>query len=194
MGDAVIAEFQSVVEAVRRAVEIQEAVAGENAGLEPARRMHFRIGVNLGDAMVDGEDLYGDGVNVAARLQEMAEPGGIVVSGAVHDFAHKQLAVGFDFIGEQKVKNIAEPIRSYTVRIVRRNAAEEAAPPEKTRLSDEDLFSKSGRRADGILAWVQAQPQKVRRSATMIVMFFLINLLFSGIATPGSSFRRFPSC
>ncbi|WP_211907355.1 adenylate/guanylate cyclase domain-containing protein [Pikeienuella piscinae] len=191
-GDAVIAEFQSVVEAVRCAVEIQDAVALENAGLESPRRMQFRIGVNLGDVMIDGDDLYGDGVNVAARLQEMAEPGGVVVSGAVHDFAHKQLVVGFDFIGEQTVKNIAEPVRSYTVRMAGRNADEPDAPSEKIRLSDEDLFSKTGRRADRILAWVLAQPKKVRRSAAMIAVFFCINLLFTGIANPWFIFPSLP--
>ena len=83
-GDAIIAEFVSVVEAVRCAVEVQEAIESENASMARNRRLPFRIGVNLGDVMIDGEDIYGDGVNVASRLQEMADPGGIVVSGAVH--------------------------------------------------------------------------------------------------------------
>ena len=101
-GDAVIAEFSSVVEAVRCAIDIQEAVATENTLSPPA--LEFRIGVNLGDVMLDGQDIYGDGVNVAARLQELSEPGGVIVSGAVHDLTHKQIAIGFDFMGEQKVR------------------------------------------------------------------------------------------
>lgn len=190
-GDAVIAEFASVVEAVRCAVEIQEAIEGENAGLDRGQRMQFRIGVNLGDVMVDGDDLYGDGVNVAARLEEMAAPGGIVVSGAVHDFTHKQLAIGFDFLGEQKVKNIVDPVKSYTVRMERRNRPPED-PPEPISIRDEDAFSKAGRRADRLRAWVMDQPKRVQRAAAMILFFFVINAVFTGIATPWFIFPSFP--
>src|SRR5713101_6403982 len=84
-GDSVLAEFVSVVNAVQCAVEIQTTLKAKNAPLPPERRMEFRIGVNLGDVMVDGEQIYGDGVNVAARLESLAEPGGICISGKVHD-------------------------------------------------------------------------------------------------------------
>ena len=84
-GDSVLAEFASVVEAVNCAVEIQTGLKTENANLSPERRMEFRIGVNLGDVMVEGSDLYGDGINIAARLEALAEPGGILVSGTAHD-------------------------------------------------------------------------------------------------------------
>src|ERR1041384_4484306 len=84
-GDAVIAEFASVVEAVQCAVEIQHEVSGQQAEQPDAQRMRFRIGINLGDVMVEGADIYGDGVNIAARLQELAEPGGIVVAGSVYE-------------------------------------------------------------------------------------------------------------
>lgn len=190
-GDAIIAEFASVVEAVRCAVEVQEAIESENASLAKNRRLPFRIGVNLGDVMIDGEDIYGDGVNVASRLQEMADPGGIVVSGAVHDFAHKQLAVGFEFMGEQKVKSIDEPVKSYSVNMVRRNAPAEVER-EPISIKDEDAFSKYGQRADGWLNWIRAQPKGVQRAAFMIAMFFTINLLFSGIATPWFIFPSAP--
>lgn len=190
-GDAIIAEFASVVEAVRCAVEVQEAIESENASLAKHRRLPFRIGVNLGDVMIDGEDIYGDGVNVASRLQEMAEPGGIVVSGAVHDFAHKQLAVGFEFMGEQKVKSIVEPVKSYSVNMTRRNAPPEE-PPEPIRFREEDAFSKVGKRADRWHNWLLAQPKGVQRAAFMIVFFFAINLLFSGIATPWFIFPSIP--
>lgn len=195
-GDAVIAEFGSVVEAVRCAVEIQEAIESANASLPAAKQMAFRIGVNLGDVMVDGEDLYGDGVNVAARLQELATPGGVVVSGAVYDFAHKQLALGFDFLGEQDMKHLPEPVPSYSVRIDRRNTptplAEAPAGEGKIRLSDEDMFSKTGRRADDLRAWLLAQPKGVRRAAGIILFFFALNVLFSGIATPWFIFPSIP--
>ena len=190
-GDAIIAEFASVVEAVRCAVEVQEAIESENASMAKNRRLPFRIGVNLGDVMIDGDDIYGDGVNVASRLQEMAEPGGIVVSGAVHDFAHKQLAVGFNFMGEQKVKSIEEPVKSYSVNMVRRNAPPEIEK-EPISIKDEDAFSKVGQRADGWLNWIRAQPKGVQRAAFMVAFFFAINLLFSGIATPWFIFPSAP--
>src|SRR3984893_1015271 len=84
-GDSVLAEFTSVVNAIQCAVEIQAALKAENASVAPERRMEFRIGINLGDVMIDGEQIYGDGVNVAARLESLAEPGGICISTSVHD-------------------------------------------------------------------------------------------------------------
>lgn len=197
-GDAVIAEFASVVEAVRCAVEIQEAMASENDTLPPERRLLFRIGVNLGDVMIDGDDIYGDGVNLAARLQEVAEPGGIVVSAAVHEFAHRQLAVAFDDLGEKRLKNMEAPVACHAVRVGRRN--EPAPEPEPApaglsgpiRISDADAFTKTGGRLDALRSWVRAQPRRVRVSAAMIVFFFLINLLFSGIATPWFIFPSLP--
>ena len=114
-GDSVLAEFASVVNAVQCAVEIQAMLKGENAGLSADRRMEFRIGVNLGDVMVDGEQIYGDGVNVAARLESLAEPGGICVSGKVHEEIRSKLALGYEDLGAQTVKNIAEPVRAFRV-------------------------------------------------------------------------------
>jgi len=113
-GDAVIAEFPSVVEAVQCAVEIQQEISNQDSGPPHARRMQFRIGINLGDVMVDGSDIYGDGVNVAARLQELAEPGGVVISSSVYDQVHNKLSVGFDCLGQRQMKNIA-PVVSYRV-------------------------------------------------------------------------------
>ena len=95
-GDMVIAEFASVVEAVQCAVETQQELSGHDRDLPEARRMRFRIGINLGDVMVEGADIYGDGVNIAARLQERAEPGGILISGPVYDQVHSKLSVGFE--------------------------------------------------------------------------------------------------
>jgi adenylate cyclase len=110
-GDSVLAEFASVVNAVQCAVEIQTTLKGENANLPPERRMEFRIGVNLGDVMVDGEQIYGDGVNVAARLESLAEPGSICLSGTVHEQVRDKLALRYEDAGEQEVKNIARPVR-----------------------------------------------------------------------------------
>src|SRR5712671_2334591 len=114
-GDSVLAEFASVVNAAQCAVEIQTALKAENANLPPERRMEFRIGVNLGDVMVDGEQIYGDGVNVAARLESIAEPGGICISGTVREHLGNKLALGYEDLGPQSVKNIAEPVRVFRV-------------------------------------------------------------------------------
>jgi adenylate cyclase len=113
-GDAVIAEFASVVEAVQCAVEIQQEIAGQNSEPRQAHQMRFRIGINLGDVMVDGSDIFGDGVNIAARLQELAEPGGVVISASVYDQVHNKLSLGFDCLGQRQMKNVA-PVTSYRV-------------------------------------------------------------------------------
>jgi len=112
-GDSVLAEFASPVEAVRCAVEIQEGVHTRNETLPEADRLHFRIGVNLGDVMIDGSDILGDGVNVAARLEGIADPGGICISSSVYDQIAGKLSLGFVDLGEKSLKNIARPIRVY---------------------------------------------------------------------------------
>lgn len=116
-GDGVFAEFPSVVEAVRAAIDVQNELAGYNAAMDIDKRMLFRIGLNLGDVIADGSDLYGDGVNIAARLQSRAAPGGIVISNTVYDQVRNKLAVGFDFLGQLEVKNIEGGVPSYAVRV-----------------------------------------------------------------------------
>ena len=115
MGDAVLAEFASAVEAVRCATEVQAALRTRNEQLPPARQVKFRLGINLGDVMVDGDDLLGDGVNVAARLQAAAEPGGICISGSVYDQIRNKLSLSFKSLGEQSFKNIPQPVRTFTI-------------------------------------------------------------------------------
>ena len=114
-GDAIIAEFPSVVEAVQCAVETQQEISGYNGGLPEPQRMRFRIGIHLGDVMVEGDDVYGDGVNIAARLQELADPGGILISGPVYDQVHNKLSIGFDCLGQQHLKNVVNPVTGYRV-------------------------------------------------------------------------------
>src|SRR5713226_8623242 len=114
-GDSVLAEFASVVNAVQCAVEIQVTLKSENATIPPDRRMEFRIGVNLGDVMVDGAQIYGDGVNVAARLESLAHPGGICISDTVHAQIRNKLPLSYEDLGEQRVKNIAQPVRVFRV-------------------------------------------------------------------------------
>jgi TolB-like protein len=113
MGDGLLAEFPSVVEAVRCAVDIQQCMAGREAGLPDERRIRLRIGVNLGDIIVEGSDIYGDGVNIAARLEGLAEPGGVCISGKVYEEVRNKLPTAFEDLGEQAVKNIREPVRVY---------------------------------------------------------------------------------
>jgi len=114
-GDGVLAEFASVVDAVRCAGEIQRAMADRDLDLAEERRLRFRIGVNLGDVIVDGDDIYGDGVNIAARLEGLAASGGICVSGTVRDHIGDRLPYAFEDMGEQSVKNIARPVRVYAL-------------------------------------------------------------------------------
>jgi len=114
-GDNLLAEFARVVDAVRCAVEIQHALQVKNDELPEHRQMRFRIGINLGDVIVEGERLYGDGVNIAARLESLAEPGGICISSTVHDHVENKLLLTYENLGEQAVKNIAKPVRTYRV-------------------------------------------------------------------------------
>jgi adenylate cyclase len=123
-GDGMLVEFQSVVDAVICAAEIQRRMMRRNADVPPARLMQFRIGINLGDVIVDGDDIFGDGVNIAARLETLAEPGGICVSGAVCDQVGGRLEdIVFEDLGDQQVKNITRPIRVFRVRL-EQNAGE----------------------------------------------------------------------
>src|ERR1700726_3845255 len=115
-GDGLLAEFPSVVDAVRCAVEVQRGMADRNAETPEERRIAFRIGINLGDVIAEEHDIFGDGVNVTARLEALAEPGGICVSRVVRDQVRDKLDFAFQDIGEQQVKNIARPVRVYRVR------------------------------------------------------------------------------
>ena len=115
-GDSVLAEFPSAVDAVQCAVAVQEKLAEASAGEPEDRRLQFRIGIHVGDVVVRGGDLLGDGVNVAARLEGLAEPGGIAISGAAHGYVRKALPLAYTDLGEQQVKNIDEPVRAYAVK------------------------------------------------------------------------------
>src|SRR5215813_5931109 len=126
MGDGVLIEFSSVVNAVECAVELQKAMRLQNVGTPAERHILLRIGINLGDVIVEGSDLYGDGVNLAARLETLAEPGGICVSGKVHDEVANKLKFAFVYLGEQSLKNMVDPVRVY-----RMSAAVGKARPRK---------------------------------------------------------------
>ncbi len=115
MGDGLLVEFRSVVDALRCAVEVQRGIAERNAGIQTDGRLDFRFGINLGDVIVEGDDIHGDGVNIADRLQALAAPGGIVISGTAYDQLKTKVAVGYADLGEQRLKNIADPVRMYRV-------------------------------------------------------------------------------
>jgi adenylate cyclase len=144
MGDGVLMEFPSVVDAVAFAVEVQGALGAREAGLPEVRRIAYRIGINIGDIIVEGEDIYGDGVNVAARLEAIAEPGGVCIARNVFNHIKDKLDLTFESLGERKVKNIAEPVSVY--RIVFDEKATALATPVKRSAAE------IGRRARPLVA------------------------------------------
>src|SRR5207253_6408856 len=134
-GDGMLVEFPSVVNAVACAAEMQRGICKRNAGVPKDHRIEFRIGVNVGDVIVQGEDIFGDGVNVAARLESIATPGGITIYGPVRDHLGNRLDLAFEDMGEQTLKNIARPVRVYRVLVdgaaAQSGNQEEASQPEQ---------------------------------------------------------------
>src|SRR5579871_4709466 len=128
-GDGVLLEFPSVVDAVECAVVVQATMAQRNGGIPQDQRMLFRIGINLGDILIEGDDILGDGVNIAARLEGIAEPGGICISASAYDQVRGKVSVAFTDMGEQKLKNIDRPVRAYATK-PQANAQTVAAPAE----------------------------------------------------------------
>ncbi len=124
-GDGMLVEFASAVDAARCAVEIQREMAQRNTAVPPELRIEFRIGIHVGDIIIDDNDIFGDGVNIAARLEGIAEPGGVCISDDAHRQIRGKVDVAFDDIGEQSLKNIAEPMRAWHIRL-----ADEAAPAD----------------------------------------------------------------
>src|SRR5262245_6793639 len=134
-GDGLFAEFASVVDAVECAVSLQRGLAERNAAVAEDQRIQVRIGINLGEVIVEGDDRLGEGVNIAARLEQLAEPGGICVSGKVSKEVEKKLAFAFEPMGEHRVKNIIEPIQVYKVRLEERRARPHPRRSRKTPLA-----------------------------------------------------------
>lgn len=183
-GDGLLAEFSSPVEAVFAAVEAQRRVAARNAALKidapgtPA--LQFRIGINLGDVMVDGDDLLGDGVNIAARLESLAEAGGVCISGTVFEQVRKKLDFGFDFIGSREIKNIAEPVPAYRIQVDEAARASAQPPirqqqpvrPQQRQDDDRDAPTST---EEAIRKW----RRNAMRGAVVITFLALINLFTS---------------
>jgi adenylate cyclase len=171
-GDSLLADFPSVVEAVQCAIEIQQELAGRNRSLPDGRRMAFRIGLNLGDVMLHDGDLFGEGVNVAARLEALAEPGGICISRTVYDQVRNKLSVGFEDLGDQPVKNISEPVQAFRVRLdgaaqdSGRKATSPPRPPSADPASDPSWRGRRLRR-------------RAIQAALLIALLCVINLVTS---------------
>jgi adenylate cyclase len=163
-GDGLIAEFPSVVEAVQCAIEVQRELAADTQS-----ELRFRIGVHLGDVMIDGDDLLGEGVNLAARLQSMAEPGGILISQQVYDQVQKKLSVGFEYLGEKRPKNFEESVAVYSV------AAGDGEPRSARHArAAERSVAKGGRRS-----WSRLRGEALRLGVILMVLL-AINLLTEG--------------
>lgn len=168
-GDGLLAEFTSPVEAVFCAVETQRRLALRNADEPMAPLMQFRIGINIGDVMIDGDDIYGEGVNIAARLESLAEPGGVCVSGMVFEQVRKKLDLGFDFIGAREIKNIAEPVPAY--RVLLDGAAASARPPEPAK----PATSTPDDREAAFVKW----RRRAWQSGIIVAFLIIINLITS---------------
>ena len=171
-GDAVIAEFSSVVEAVQCAIEVQRELGIRNRDLPEAEQMWFRIGINLGDVMVENDDLYGEGVNIAARLQELAEPGGILISGPVYDMVRNKLSVGFEHLGQQPVKNVTEPVVSYRILL---DGAARSAPAANVQPAAA-LHAPSRGLTARLWARFCALPRLVRATLILILFLFFLDM------------------
>jgi adenylate cyclase len=166
-GDGLVAEFSSPVEAVFCAVETQRRLATRNAEEPLLPPMQFRIGINLGDVIIEGSDIYGEGVNIAARLEALAEPGGICISGAVFKQVRKKLDIGFDFLGDREIKNIAEPVSAYRVLVDGGERAAAPRPSVPVSVSDD---------AEAALAQWRSRAWK---SMVVVAFLLVINLLTS---------------
>ena len=198
MGDGALVEFPSVVDAVECAVALQRGMAARGAEQPEDRRIDFRIGVNLGDVIVDGDDIYGDGVNVAARLQEIAEPGGVCISGSVFEQVKGKTNVAFDDMGAQSVKNIAEPVRVYRVSSsdreigVMAHATEESPPPETSSIAVLPFVNMSGDAeqeyfSDGITEDIITE---LSRFKNLLVIARNSSFTFKGTAVDVKEIRR----
>lgn len=171
-GDGLVAEFGSPVEAVFCAVETQRRLATRNAEEPTLPPMQFRIGINLGDVMLDGNDIYGEGVNVAARLESLADPGGICISGTVFEQVRKKLDIGFDFLGDREIKNIAEPVSAY--RVLLGGTANAAAPSHSHDAAERSMPGKQDAEA-AFAKW----RQHAWRLGVLAIFLLVINLLTS---------------
>jgi len=181
-GDNLLAEFASVVDAVQSAVAIQRELKRRNGELPESRRMMFRLGINLGDVIVEGDRIYGDGVNIAARLEGLAEPGGICISRTAYDQIEDKLPLGYEYLGERQVKNTPKPVRAYKVLLEPEDIAPDLHRPEEEETGagrDEsgrvEAERGTGAREDHKDLFLAG----LRKYVTVVLILFVINLLVS---------------
>jgi adenylate cyclase len=180
-GDAIIADFPSVVQALQCAVSIQNKMLEGHGKASDPEKLQFRIGLNLGDVIIDGSDIFGDGVNIAARLEGIAPAGGICISGTVYDHVKNKLPLGFQFQGEQKVKNIEGTVEVYSLNLANTPEVKISPNAEKTQkdpIESDPIDPEEVR----LRAMVKRQSRFYKRamgSAAMIVFLFTINMLTS---------------
>lgn len=200
-GDALIADFPSVVEAVACAIEVQQELGQDD--ITPGGALRFRIGIHLGDVMIDGDDLLGEGVNLAARLQTMAEPGGILVSQQVYDQVENKLTVGFEYLGEKRPKNFAGDVSVYRVSSgagpakirVAKKTSKQTPPPKTTQTTPSDLRETLLRRAKlaGVLIVLLLGIDFATGSGTFAQYPAIVILVMLGfLAAPVLATERFP--
>jgi adenylate cyclase len=164
---------------VQCAVETQQELSSHNDELPEEQRMNFRIGINLGDVMLEGDDVYGDGVNIAARLQELAEPGGILISGPVYEQVRNKLSIGFDCLGEQSLKNVAHPVTGY--RVLQGGAPSRSqAPPPELRMQPPEPSDRAETGFSRAWEWYTGLPRLSVVMIAIAIFLFVINV-FSGL-------------
>jgi adenylate cyclase len=193
-GDGLLADFPSVVEAVHCAVEVQRELAGRSATPDPSSTMRFRIGVHLGDVMVDGNDLFGEGVNLAARLQALAEPGGILISEPVYQQVRSKLPIGFAYLGERRPKNFPEDVRIYGVVLDEAAPGSGSSQPWRHAGPSGDKLegaSPSERPSQPPLAADPARPGIARRAGQYAVI--LLGLAAIDLSTGGGPWVQWPA-
>lgn len=161
-GDNILAEFASVVDAVQSAVAIQKELKLRNASLDENRRMEFRIGINLGDVIADGDRIYGDGVNIAARLEGLAEPGGICISRTAYDQIEDKLPFGYEYLGEKEVKNLPRPVQAYKV-LVEPEDAKQPSEEQGKGLKSEPLEERDRLQSQPSERWPQRDREGFKR-------------------------------
>lgn len=184
-GDGLVSEFSSVVKAVQCAVEVQNKINKENALLPADDQMLYRIGINLGDVIIEGDDIFGDGVNVAARLEAMAPVGGLCISGSVFEQVKNKLPRDFKFLGNREVKNIAEPVAVYSLPLSDRPSTQPTPSSHHIPLSEdqtEDSLEDDTEEDKRVRAYVKRQARFYRRAmtfGTIILFLFIINMATS---------------